>query len=67
MQTHSSQYESVQKTIVSTTLRNCTEYGKDVRTLARAATVITLFCCCSVELRKLKSITIWAKPTNGEL
>ena len=35
--------------------------------LARAATIITLFCCCSVELRKLKSITIWAKPANGEL
>lgn len=67
MQTRNPQRESLLETLVSTDLRNCPEYGKDVRTLARAATIITLFCCCSVELRKLKSITIWAKPTNGEL
>lgn len=67
MQTYHPHYESLQEAVVSTDFRNCTEYGKDGRTLVRAATIITLFCCCSVELRKLKSITIWAKPTNGEL
>lgn len=57
---------SLQETVFSA-LRNCLDYGKDVRTSASASPIITLFCCCSVELRKLKNITIWAEPTNGEL
>lgn len=67
MRTSSPRYEVLQKSVVSPSLRNCTEYGKDVRTLAGAVAVIVLLCGCSVKLRKLKSITIWAKPANGEL